>query len=53
MMVVFGFICVNGADRWELDEIYVSYEKAQERVERLQKRYPDEHFFVTSRNLVW
>ena len=52
MTTVFGIVCINGADRWELEEIYVSYARALERVERLKKRYPDERFFVTSKNLV-
>jgi hypothetical protein len=52
MMVVYGIVCTCDMDRWELEEVYVSYEKAQERVEKLKKRYPDEHFFVTSKNLI-
>ncbi len=52
MMVIFGIVCINGADRWELEEVYVSYAKAQERVEKLKKHYPDERFFVTSKNLI-
>lgn len=53
MMVVFGIVCINGMNRWELEEVYTSYEKAQERTEKLKKNYPDERFFVTSKNLVW
>lgn len=52
MMVIFGIKCINGVDKWELEEVYVSYAKAQERVEKLKKRYPDERFFVTSKNLI-
>lgn len=51
-MMVFGIMCINGADKWELDEIYVSYARAQERVARLEKCYPDEHFFITGKNLI-
>lgn len=53
MMVVFGIVCKNGSDRWELEEVYVSYEKAQERAEKLRKNYPNKRYFVTSKNLVW
>ena len=52
MTVVFGITCIHGADSWELEEIYVSYARALERVEKLEKRYPDERFFVTSKNLI-
>ena len=52
MVVVYGIVCKNGSDRWELEEVYVSHLRAQERVEKLKKRYPDERFFVTSKNLI-
>lgn len=52
MMIIYGIVCKNGSDRWELEEVYVSYIKAQERAEKLRKRYPDERFFVTSKNLI-
>jgi hypothetical protein len=52
MMVVYGIVCRNGSDRWELEEVYVSHLRAQERVEKLKKRYPDEHFFVIYKYLV-
>ena len=52
MMAVFGIMCVNGTDRWELDEIYMSYTRVQERIAKLKKCYPDEHFFITGKNLI-
>lgn len=52
MMVVYGIVYKNGSDRWEFEEIYVSYARVQERVEKLKKRYPDRHFFITGKNLI-
>lgn len=51
-MVVFGIMCINGADKWELDEIYVSYKKVQKRIEELEKCYPDERFLITGKHLI-
>lgn len=51
-MMVFGIMCINGADKRELDEIYVSYARVQERIEKLKKCYPDKHFFITGKNLI-
>lgn len=52
MMVVFGIMCANDADKWELDEIYTSYAKVKKRIEELEKYYPDERFFITVKHLI-
>lgn len=51
-MMVFGIMRINGADKWELDEIYVSYKKVQKRIEELGKCYPDERFLITGKHLI-